>query len=584
MGVTCAVFWPATHCNFLNYDDPEYFPANVHVTGGLTLANIRWAFCTGFADNWHPLTWISLMWDADVFGKGPFGPHFVNVLIHAANTLLLFLVLRQLTSAVWRSAIVAALFALHPLHVESVAWVSERKDVLSAFFGLLALWAYAIYARQAEIFCKSRIYWLSLFLFTLALMSKPMIVTLPFVMLLLDWWPLQRFQVKTFQKCLVEKIPFFALSLISCVVTFVVQQTGGAVISVARLSLSQRIENSFVSYARYMGKTFWPVNLAIPYPLSEHWKLSTVVLSAALVFVMSAAAICFARKFPFAFTGWFWFAGMLVPAIGLVQVGDAAMADRYTYLPLIGLFIVLVWGAGEICADQRASKSLMFFFVMLVLVPCAFWTHDQLNYWHDSERLFRHTLAVTGDNYTADVNLGTALSKRGDYAGAMDLFRDAERLNPSSPEPIYNMGNIFAKRRDWNEAIQDYRFALQISPKRPDILNNLGVALAAKNQLAEAITNYEASLQLKPDYADAHNNLAAALFREGRFDEAVRHFYLALQLEPDNLIFCANLGDALAKVEDVKAAAECYQQVLKLEPDNNAVRKKLQLLDTRSSK
>ena len=273
VAMTLIVFWPVTRCDFLNYDDPDYFTSNSHVLSGLTSANIAWAFTTGHASNWHPLTWLSLMLDAQIFGKNSFGPHFTNLFFHTANVALLFLLLRRLTSAVWRSALVAALFALHPLHVESLAWVSERKDVLSTFFALLAFLSYAHYAKQKCL----RSFWCALVFFALGLMAKPMLVTLPFVMLLLDWWPLQRFAIYdsrlAVSRLILEKIPFFALSAVSCAITFIVQQKGGAVGALVKFPMAGRIENAFVSYARYLGKTFWPEPLAVFYPHPGHWEL-----------------------------------------------------------------------------------------------------------------------------------------------------------------------------------------------------------------------------------------------------------------------------------------------------------------------
>ncbi len=344
VAVTLAVYWPVLRCDFVNYDDPDYFTSNPRVLAGLTSPNMVWAFSTGHTGNWHPLTWLSLMLDATLFGKGPLGPHLTNLLLHAANTVLLFMLLQRLTAANWRSAFVAALFALHPLHVESVAWIAERKDVLSTFFGLLALGAYARYVEKSKVQSpKSKVFYgLALLFFALGLMSKPMLVTLPFVMLLLDYWPLKRIAdcglriadskssalsvvdspLPKFNRLLVEKWPFFLLSAISCVVTFIVQQKSGTVASLARVSMAGRMENSFVSYARYLGNTFWPVNLAVLYPHPIHWAAGPVVFSLLLVIGLSVAAVWLGRRFPFVFTGWFWFVGTLVPVIGLVQVGN----------------------------------------------------------------------------------------------------------------------------------------------------------------------------------------------------------------------------------------------------------------------
>jgi Flp pilus assembly protein TadD len=607
---TLAVYWPVVHCDFLNYDDPDYFTSNPHVLTGLTPGNVVWAFMTGHASNWHPLTWLSLMLDAQLFGKGPVGPHLTNLLLHATNTVLLFLLLRRLTAATWRSALVAALFALHPLHVESVAWVTERKDVLSAFFGLLSLGAYVRYAQQQsrvegresstgsgdlvlDTRCSTFDYSLAVIFFALGLMSKPLLVTLPLVMLLLDWWPLRRsaecgvwnaesatfnFQPSTFNRLIIEKWPFIALSVISCVVTFMVQKTGGAVVALTKFSLSERIENAFVSYARYLGKMFWPVTLATPYPHPGHWPLGPVLLAVALFAVLCVAVVRWGQKYPFTLAGWFWFVGMLVPVIGLVQVGNQSMADRYTYLPLIGVFVVLVWGMGEACAHWHVPKPPVIFLAAIVLAACAWRTRDQLGYWQNSGALFSHALAVTENNYVAENDLGTWLSSRGQIAGAMDCYRESLKIKPGNVDALYDLGNAFARLGDWDNAIADYRRALQITPDQADMLDNLGFALTAKRQFAEAITNFDAALKLDPASASAHNNLATVLFIQHRFAEAAQHYREALRLTPDDPQIYANLGDTLVRLGRIDEAAKCYQAALRLKPDDPKIKARLQAL------
>jgi Tfp pilus assembly protein PilF len=599
VAVTLPVYWLVTRCDFVKYDDPDYFTANFHVQTGLKPANFVWAFTTRHASNWHPLTWLSLMLDEELFGKSPFGPHLTNLLLHAANTALLFLLLRRLTAATWRSAVVAALFALHPLHVESVAWISERKDVLSTFFGLLSLWAYACHAQcltgdicrltrtdsvLSRVTCRSsHFYWLALLFFALGLMSKPMLVTLPLVMLLLDWWPLQRvtsgqWPVAGNRSLVLEKTPFFLLSAASCVVTFIAQQKGGAVTTLTRISLSQRLDNAFVSYARYLGKTFWPVNLAVLYPLPAHWNAGLVIFSVLLVIGLSVAAVWVGRKHPYVPVGWFWFVMTLVPVIGLVQVGIQSMADRYTYLPLIGVFMVLVWGFGAVCAGRRLPGPLIIFLAMTVLAVCAVRTRDQLRYWRNDETLFRHTLAVTENNYLAYNNLGTCLSEKGQLAEAMDCFHKSLQIKPDDSDVLYNLGNAFARLGNWDEAINNYKRALQIVPNQPDILDNLGFAFAARKQFADAIACFEAALKLDPDSSDAHNNLATVLFIQKRFDEAIRHYREAIRITPGNPQIFSNLGDALVKQGQTAEAMRSYQEALRLNPGDPRIKAKLQAL------
>lgn len=575
---TLTVFWPALHCDFVNYDDPDYFTANAHVATGLTPASVRWAFTTGHASNWHPLTWLSLMLDADLFGKNPAGPHFTNLFFHAANAVLLFLLLRNLTGTIWRSAFVAALFALHPLHVESVAWISERKDVLSTFFGLLSLLSYASHLKEN----RPRALWLAPLFFALSLMAKPMLVTLPFLLLLLDWWPLQRFAPLNFRanisRLLFEKIPYFVLSIASCVITLITQRNGGAVAALVKFPLPERIENAFVSYARYVGKTFWPAALATPYPHPGHWELPLVIYSVALIAGLSAGAILFARRFPFVFTGWFWFVGALIPVIGLVQVGNQAMADRYAYVPLIGVFIGLVWGVQAVCANWRLPKNFFVILAAVIFFAAAALTRSQLAYWQNSGTLFRHTLAVTKNNYLAWNDLGTYLSSQGQAMEALECFQKSLAINPDDADTFYNFGNALTKLGQPDQAINNYRRALEINPSHADALDNLGFVLAAKKQFAEAVTCFEKALRLDPDSAGAHNNLAAVLFMEQRFADAAQHYREALRLTPDNPQIYCNLGDALVRQGQISEAVQNYQTALRLRPDDPKTRAKLQSL------
>ncbi|MGB7746620.1 MAG: tetratricopeptide repeat protein [Verrucomicrobiia bacterium] len=636
--VTLGVYWPVVHCGFLSLDDPYYYATNPHVLSGLKGTNVVWAFTTGDVSNWHPLTWLSLMLDAQLFGPGPAGPHFTNLLFHLANTLLLFLLLRRLMSfrpgenikvpatpaaATRRSALIAALFALHPLHVESVAWVAERKDVLSAFFGLLSLWAYMRYVQKQpgvgpSSFCSAtpgsressaRVvpvldsrhwtldYSLALLFFMLGLMSKPMLVTLPMVMLLLDWWPLGRmtggrWQVTKFgipvpqfstlnpQLSILfrEKWPFFLLSAISCVVTFIVQQKSGAVGTLTVLSVSERINNVFVSYARYLGKTIWPMTLAIPYPHPGHWPFWPVLGAVLLFAAFCAAAFRWGREFPFMLVGWFWFVVMLVPVIGLVQVGDQAMADRYMYLPLTGIFIILVWGAGEMGARWRVPGAVTGFLAAILLVGCAWRTRVQVGYWHDSGTLFGHARTVAGNDYVACNNLGFWMSRHGAFPEAVECFQESLRIKPSNVDALFNLGNAMSHFGRWDEAVDYYLRVLQITPNQAEVLNNLGMALSARKQYAGAIDSFEQALKVNPDSVSAHNNLATVLFIQHRYDEAVGQYREAVRLMPGNPHLYANLGDALVKQGQTAEAVKWYQEALRLDPEDLQTKAKLQSL------
>jgi tetratricopeptide (TPR) repeat protein len=607
------VFCPAVRCQFVNLDDPLYVSSNSHVKGGLTGEGLAWAFRTGHGGNWHPLTWISHMLDCQLYGLKPAGHHLTNLLFHGLNSVLLFVLLRRLTGAVWRCAFVAALFALHPLHVESVAWISERKDVLSAFFFMLTLMAYVRYVTSAE--CRvsrqgersgirnlefdvgrsildvrgskgSIWYGLALVLFALGLMSKPMLVTTPFVLLLLDYWPLDRIRPSTLDRAglrtplrlLYEKIPFFLLSAVFCVVTFVAQRRGGAVQPLAHLSIRPRIENALVSYVRYLGKTLWPAGLATPYPPPEHWRLALVVFALALLVGLTLGALWLNRKFRFVATGWLWFLGMLVPVIGLIQVGEQSMADRYTYLPLIGLFIILVWGAGEACDRWRLPKVACVSAAGLVLLSCAMQTRRQLSYWQNSETLYRHDLAVTRNNWAACYNLGWYLDDRGRVAEALAYYRQAIAIEPRSPDPLNNLGCALVALKRYTEAIPYFEAALKAEPGFFEAHNNIGKALEELGKLDEAILQYRLVLQRKPDHVAALNNLGNALVRQGQFAEAIDYYKTSLRAKPEQATAHYGLASALARLKRMDEAIEHYRLALQRNPDNAAVHNDLALV------
>ena len=375
-----------------------------------------------------------------------------------------------------------------------------------------------------------------------------------------------------------EKIPFFVLSAISCVVTFMVQQKGGAVAALVRISMAGRMENAVVSYARYLAKTFWPDLLANPYPFPEHWAAGLVVVSAALVIGLSVAAVGLGHKLPFVPVGWFWFVGTLIPVIGLVQVGDQPMADRYTYLPLIGIFMIVAWGLAVICANGWLSKWVAGILAVIFLMVCGSRTRNQIGFWQNSGTLFRHTLAVTENNFAACNNLGTWLSKNGQATEAMDCFRRSLQIQSDNPHALYNLGNAFARLGDWDEAIGYYRRALRVTPDQTDILNNLGFALAGQNQFAEAIACFEAALKVNPDSASTHYNLAGVLLWEHRLDEAIQQYREALRITPNDPQISVNLGDALVTQGQTAEAVKSYQQALRLMPGDPRIEAKLQAL------
>ena len=482
--VTLIAYWPVTAHKFVHLDDHQYLYENPHVTPGLTWSGVLWAFQSGYAGNWHPLTWISHMGDCQLYGLNPAGHHLTNLLFHLANTLLLFLLLQRMTGSLWTSAFVAAFFAWHPLHVESVAWASERKDVLSTFFFLLTLWAYVRYAElQRHVPASNntqhatrntpppprtthhapRYYLLSLFLFALGLMSKPMLVTLPFLLLLLDFWPLQRLRLPALQgsrskvqgpafdvpapaltphsstlwPLLREKLPFFALALAASVVTYLVQRTSGAVSSFESLPFQSRVANALVVYVRYLSQTLCPAHLAAIYPYSRHLPVGSIIAAAVLLTGLSAFFLLRANRHPFLIVGWLWWLGTLVPTIGLVQVGSQSMADRYMYIPAIGLFLLIAWGLSALFDPWPHKRKFLAAAGVLALAGCLACTRSQLKYWQDSDTLFRHAIAVTTDNYIAYDGLGSALDALGKPDEALACFSESVRLKPHYSDGQY---------------------------------------------------------------------------------------------------------------------------------------------------
>ena len=612
--VTIALYWPATRCNFVNYDDDSYVTSNPHVQNGLTWEGLRRAWSHPVAGNWHPITVLSHMLDCQLFGLNPGGHHLTNVLLHALNAGLVFALLQWMTGARWRSLLVAALFALHPLRVESVAWVSERKDVLSGFFGLLALLAYARYARARMQnpaapntqhatrntnhvsrfpFPARTFYLLSLFWFALGLMSKPMLVTWPFVMLLLDYWPLGRMQnaecrmqnnaaasdtphaprntdhVSRFTfhvSLLLEKLPFFFLAALSSVVTFLVQKQAGAVVGAGSLSVGARAANALISYGRYLGKLFWPMDLAVYYPRPGHWPMGQVLLAGGLIVGLTVLVWVRRRRQPYSLMGWLWFVGTLVPVIGLVQAGGQAMADRYTYLPSLGVLILAVWGAYEVTQSRRYQVRVLGVAGGVAIVSCLALTREQLGHWKDGETLFRHALEVTENNQIAYKVLGDALDKKGQTGKAIDQFREAIRVRPGYADAHSNLGVALAKDGQTDEAIREFQEAIQLKPDHANAHYNLGIALDKKGQMEDALRQFQEAVRLNPAYIEAHYNLGIILSRKGQMDEAIRQFQEAIRLKPDYAEAHNDLGIALGRKGQMDEAIRQFQEATLLKP------------------
>jgi tetratricopeptide (TPR) repeat protein len=555
---TLALYWPVTHFPFINFDDDEYISDNPVTKAGLTWHGLVWAFNGIHVGNWHPVSWLSHEVDCQLFGTNAGGHHLVNVLFHIANSLLLFGFLRALTGAEWRSACVAALFAWHPLHVESVAWVSERKDVLSTFFWLLTLIAYARYARQPkgwswELGAGSRkpddtsepscsplpaprftFYVLALASCALAMLSKPMAVTLPFTLLLVDVWPLGRltndgWRVMAWKKLLLEKIPFFLLAFALCLVTFLAQRGAGAV---SPMEWSSRLGNVPVSYARYLEKLFWPTDLAIVYPYIYHWPVIAIAGAVLLLLIVSGLALLLLRREPWLASGWFWFLGTLVPVIGFVQVGAQSMADRYSYIPSIGVFIVLVWGAAEFCTARPNGKLILSLIGGSALVGCLFATSLQISYWQSSADLFEHALEVTQNNYVAENALGKVFEKNGDNAAALVLYRDAVRIEPRYTVSQFNLGISLIGFGLKDEAFEHLVAASKLDPGNADAQFNLGVFFLQNQRWPDATRCFEATLKLRPEFVPARAHLAETLAKQGQFLEAAAQYHEALRLNP----------------------------------------------------
>jgi tetratricopeptide (TPR) repeat protein len=587
--VTVGVYWPVAKQGFINFDDPDYVSSNPRAQAGLTMESIRWAFGSSYSSNWHPLTWLSHMLDCQLYDLKPAGHHITNLLFHIANSLLLFGLLQRLTGALWRSAFAAALFALHPLHVESVAWVSERKDVLSAFFFLLTVGAYARYAEAQSLRSKvqspgadaprttqhaSGYYVLALSLFALGLMSKPMLVTLPLVMLLLDHWPLRRlgqsaisFGGAAFRRLVGEKVPFLALSLASCVVTFLAQRQVGAVHSLEDLPLRFRVANAIISYVRYSAKMIWPANLSVLYPLPAAWPIEWVLGAALLLAGITAWSLWRFSRAPYLAVGWFWYLGTLVPVIGLIQVGNQAMADRYTYIPLIGLMVMAVWSAAEIPERWPATRHWVAASGVAVLGACAVLTRQQLPHWRTSVTLFEHALTVTSRNVVAHNNLGACLLNEGNVAAAESHFAEAVRLRPGYLDAVLNLGISYERQGRTNDAFELVQRAAQMRPS-PQAEYDLARLLFQQGKLVEAESHYQSALKLKPEFAEAWYHLGVLHTRQGRPEAAAQDYVAALRANPAFAQAHLDLGALLGGQKKFEEAIAHFNAVLRTDPDN----------------
>ncbi|MEW6743273.1 MAG: tetratricopeptide repeat protein [Planctomycetota bacterium] len=591
-----AVFSRVLGNDFVNFDDDVYVTANRLVQRGLSAESIEWAFAGSYAydANYHPLTWLSHMLDVELFGGDPAGHHATSVVLHALNTVVLFWVLASMTRRLARSAFVAALFAVHPLHVESVAWIAERKDVLSTLFWLLATAAYVHYARRPR---ATRMLLVAVLL-ALGLLAKPMLVTLPFVLLLLDWWPLRRWRFAgrdpepdavlddaslacpppTSAVVLVlEKLPLFALVGASCLVTFHVQAGAGAVRTLEDVPLGMRLANAAMAYVSYVTKTFWPAELAVYYPHpGTSLDLARAFAAGALLLAGTAALVWIGIRRPPMGVGWLWYIGTLFPVCGIVQLGSHALADRYTYVPLIGVFIVLAWGVPGLAARLPQRRSVLIAGSLVIIAACSVASWHQAGLWRDSITLFEHTLAHTERNFLAHNRYGIAIGEKGRVSEAEQQFREAIHIAPRFPQSYNNLAVALLRQGRFGEAVEVARTAVRLDPSEPKTHNNLGIALANKGNLEEAIRSWREALRLDAGYVEACVSLAAALRTHGESDEALEHLREATRLDPRHATAHHQLGRLLLDLGRPAEALDPLRHARELAPANNQVRQDLE--------
>jgi tetratricopeptide (TPR) repeat protein len=570
---TLIAYEPIRHNGFIGYDDPKYITQNPNVSSGITQQSVIWGFTKLYSANWHPLTWVSHMLDCQLFGLNPFWHHLVSLLFHIANALLLFWILTNITGAIWPSAFVAAVFALHPLQVESVAWAAERKTVLGGLFWMLTMLAYVRYARQPNF----KRYMLVMLAFAMGLMSKPMVVTLPFILLLLDYWPLNRFGNSKLVRrsfggggfstlnLLLEKIPLFVLSAMSCIMTLIAQHSGGAITTLEKIPFEHRIANMFVSYISYIGKMIAPSRLAVLYPLPlANFPVAKAVVCALLLFLITAIGIYIGRRKRYAAVGWLWYVGTLVPMIGLVQVGMQAMANRHMYISILGLLTIVAWAVNDLVANRPRWKVVAVVLSAVALSSIVTLTRMQVKHWQDSLTLFEYTLNVTGDNAPAENNYGCALSEAGRLDEAASHLSNAVRLLPTFAEARDNLYKVLLRQGKFDEAVVCLNELIRRKQVSAEAYYNLAIVLSMQKKYDEAIKWFAETLGLDPNYPDAHRKMGAALLATGRTNEAIAYLNEALRRSPDQPEACANLGIAYAQVKKYEPAIQNLTKAVKL--------------------
>ncbi len=570
---SCAAFGRIAGNDFINFDDDKYITENDYIKSGINPSSVKWALTTTYFSYWHPLTWLSHMLDWSLFGANASGHHIVSLILHIGAVVFLFLFLNKTTGNIWSAAFAAAFFALHPLRVESVAMAAERKDVLSMFLAMACLYAYAFYAESNKILH----YLLCLILFTLALMSKPMMVTLPFVLLLLDYWPLKRWQKVLDEpanrfgfagRLIGEKLPLICLSMVASILTFWAQDKGGIVASVNILPFFTRGANAVVSYVVYLEKIFWPANLAVYYPYESSFSLLQILIFGSVLILITLMAIYYIRKLPFLFVGWFWYLGTLIPVIGLIQVGMQAMADRYTYLPSVGIAIILTGGIPCLFPHSQARKNILFPAAITLLIVMLILTWQQCGYWKNSIEIFNHTVRVTKNNYLAHNNLGTAFFNEGKMDEALHHFNDAIRIFPSYADAYNNRGNVYARMGRYRSALEDYNKAIRLQPAQASVyLNSRGNVYANMGQYRSALEDYNQAIHRKEDSAAVYFDRGILYEGLGQYQLAVEDYSKAIELRNNYADAYNNRGNVYAKMGQYRSALEDYNQAIHRKED-----------------
>ncbi len=582
-----AAYWQLPKNSFISFDDDIYVTKNIHVQAGFSLENIKWAFTTFHAFNWHPVVWFSHMMDYQLFGLNASMHHLMSLLFHITNSVLLFIVLRSMTNTLWPSAFVAVLFAVHPLHVESVAWVSERKDLLSTLFLLLTTLGYYRYVKKKGIENYIPVF----LLYALGLMSKPMLVTLPFVFLLFDLWPIQRIKISYYIQnkeikikkekisyLILEKIPLFILSAASSVITFIAQKEGGIVQSLQEFPLKIRLANTFISYIRYIGKMFIPVDLAFYYPYPADFLTWKVLIALLIMIFITIFAIKKVKAMPFFLVGWLWYVGTLIPAIGLVQVATQSMADRYTYIPLIGLFIIIAWGSKTFYDTYHCSSKLITAVSAIVIIVFMSLTWKQVRYWENDIQLYSHDVKVTIDNPLSNYHLGLAIEKQGKIEEAIRYYTEAVRIKPDFLRVRNSLGNAFVKLEKYEDAIIHYTYALTLKKNYADGHFNLGFAFMHLGKTEDAVRQYKRAIEIDKDHADAHYNLGLIMSRQQHYRRAVAHFIEVIRINPADAEALNNLGNLFLRMGKTNEAIHYYQKAVSANPNYEVAQQNLDVI------